>query len=85
MRGLACAALLVVTAAVVSSCGLEPRPRTLPAGFAEPRFLLISDEAQGALLIGGDYGMQYSLNGGRTWLLPAGGRQPPARRPVSES
>jgi hypothetical protein len=76
VRGLACAALLVVTAAVVSSCGLEPRPRTLPAGFAEPRFLLISDEAQGALLIGGDYGMQYSLNGGRTGLLPAGGRQP---------
>jgi photosystem II stability/assembly factor-like uncharacterized protein len=74
-RGL-CAALLVAVAALLAACGLEPKPRTLPAGFATPRFLLISDEAQGALVIGGDYGMQYSLNGGRTWLVPAGGRTP---------
>lgn len=76
MRRLACALLVCAAAAALTACGLEPKPRTLPAGFAHPRFLLISDEAQGPLLVGGDYGMQYSLDGGRTWQLPATGRKP---------
>lgn len=76
MRRLAIGLLVCVAAAALAACGLEPKPRSLPAGFAEPRFLLISDEAQGPLLVGGDYGMQYSLDGGRTWQLPATGRKP---------
>jgi hypothetical protein len=76
VRRLAIGLLVCAAAAALAACGLEPKPRSLPAGFAEPRFLLISDEAQGPLLVGGDYGMQYSLDGGRTWLLPATGRKP---------
>ena len=76
MRRLALALLVALAAAALTACGLEPKPRTLPAGFAHPRFMLISDEAQGPLLVGGDYGMQYSLDGGRTWQLPAMGAKP---------
>lgn len=66
----------VLAAAVLAACGLEPKPRTLPPGFAEPRFLLVSDEAQGPLLLGDDAGMVFSLDGGRTWQRPDAGRQP---------
>ena len=76
MRRLAIALLVCATAVALAACGLEPKPRTLPAGFAHPRFMLISDEAQGPLLVGGDYGMQYSVDGGRTWHLPAMGSKP---------
>lgn len=76
MRRLAIALLVCAAAAALTACGLEPKPRVLPAGFAHPRFMLISDEAQGPLLVGGDYGLQYSLDGGRTWQLPATGRKP---------
>lgn len=76
MRRLALALVVGATAVALTACGLEPKPRTLPAGFAHPRFMLISDEAQGPLLVGGDYGLQYSLDGGRTWRLPATGSKP---------
>ncbi|MEI6688692.1 MAG: hypothetical protein WCN97_04940 [Thermoleophilia bacterium] len=76
MRRVAIALLVCAAAAALAACGLEPKPRVLPAGFAHPRFMLISDEAQGPLLVGGDYGMQYSLDGGRTWQVPATGRKP---------
>ena len=76
MRRLAIALLVCAAAAALAACGLEPKPRVLPAGFAHPRFMLISDEAQGPLLVGGDYGLQYSLDGGRSWQLPATGRKP---------
>jgi len=76
VRRLALALLVCAAAAALAACGLEPKPRVLPAGFAHPRFMLISDEAQGPLLVGGDYGMQYSLDGGRSWQLPAMGRKP---------
>ncbi|MGI9186695.1 MAG: WD40/YVTN/BNR-like repeat-containing protein [Gaiellales bacterium] len=76
MRRLAIALLVCAAAAALAACGLEPKPRVLPAGFAHPRFMLISDEAQGPLLVGGDYGLQYSVDGGRTWQLPATGRKP---------
>lgn len=76
MRRLAVALAVAVTMVSTAACGLDPKPRTLPAGFATPRFLLVSDEAQGPLLIGGDYGMRYSLDGGRTWLAPSGSRRP---------
>ena len=66
----------VLAAALLAACGLEPKPRTLPPGFDEPRFLLVSDEAQGPLLLGDDAGLVYSLDGGRTWSRPAAGRQP---------
>lgn len=68
--------LLVVVAAVLVACGAEPRPRALPAGFAAPRFMLVSDEAQGPLLVGGDYGLRVSVDGGRTWQTPIGGDEP---------
>lgn len=76
MRRLTIALLVCAAAVALTACGLEPKPRSLPAGFAHPRFMLISDEAQGPLLVGGDYGMQYSLDGGRTWQLPAMGAKP---------
>jgi hypothetical protein len=76
VRRLAIALLACAAAVALAACGLEPKPRSLPAGFAHPRFMLISDEAQGPLLVGGDYGMRYSLDGGRTWQLPAMGAKP---------
>ena len=76
MRRFGCALLLVVTAMAMGACGVEPKPRVLPAGFAKPRFMMISDEAQGPLLIGGDYGMQISLDGGRTWQPTDNGTKP---------
>ena len=38
--------------------------------------MLISDEAQGPLLIGSTYGLQKSLDGGRTWTVPDNGEAP---------
>lgn len=76
MRGLAFGLLVCAVAAALAACGLEPKPRTLPAGFAKPRLMLISDEAQGPLLVGGDYGLRYSVDGGRTWREPADARKP---------
>jgi hypothetical protein len=70
------AAVLAVALLATAACGIDPKPRTLPAGFANPRFMLVSDEAQGPLLIGGDYGMRYSLDGGRTWLQPTAWAKP---------
>ena len=68
--------MLAVALLATAACGFDPKPRTLPAGFAHPRFMLVSDEAQGPLLIGGDYGMRYSLDGGRTWLQPTAWAKP---------
>ena len=68
--------MLAVALLATAACGFDPKPRTLPAGFAHPRFMLVSDEAQGPLLIGGDYGMRYSLDGGRTWLQPTAWGKP---------
>ena len=76
MRFFGCVVLLVLTAIATVACGVEPKPRELPAGFANPRFMLISDQAQGPLLIGGDYGMQISLDGGRTWQPTDNGTKP---------
>jgi len=76
VRRSGCALLVVLTAIATVACGVEPKPRELPAGFAKPRFMMISDEAQGPLLIGGDYGMQISLDGGRTWQLTDNGSAP---------
>jgi len=71
------AALAALCALALAGCGfLEPRERVLPAGFAEPRFILVSDEAQGPILVGGDYGLRTSLDGGRTWTTPPGGEEP---------
>ncbi|MBM3680179.1 MAG: exo-alpha-sialidase [Actinobacteria bacterium] len=71
------AALAALCALALAGCGfLEPRERILPAGFAEPRLLLVSDEAQGPLLVGGNYGLRTSLDGGRTWTTPEGGDEP---------
>ncbi|MGA0122052.1 MAG: WD40/YVTN/BNR-like repeat-containing protein [Gaiellales bacterium] len=68
---------VALAALTLAGCGfLEPRERALPAGFAEPRVLLVSDEAQGPLLVGGDYGLRSSLDGGRTWTTPPGGDDP---------
>ncbi len=77
MRRSTALALLGAAAIVVSGCGfLEPKPRTVPAGFAQPRAFLISDEAQGPILLGGDFGLRSSLDGGRTWTTPDDGDQP---------
>ncbi len=68
---------VALAALALAGCGfLEPRERILPAGFAEPRFILVSDEAQGPILVGGDYGLRTSLDGGRTWSTPAQGEEP---------
>ena len=77
MTRAACGFVVLCGALVLAGCGLlEPKERILPAGFAEPRFLLISDEAQGPILVGGDYGLRTSLDGGRTWTTPEGGDAP---------
>lgn len=76
MRRVALALVVLAAVAATTACGLDPKPRTLPAGFASPRFLLVSDEAQGPLLVGGDYGLRYSLDGGRTWRAPTDADEP---------
>ncbi len=76
MRRLWGVLLVGVVATAVAACVVEPRPRTLPPGFANPRFLLISDQAQGPILVGGDFGMQISLDGGRTWQPTDAGQVP---------
>ena len=76
MRQIACVLVVALITGLVTACGLEPKQRLLPAGFAKPRFMLISDEAQGPILIGGDYGMQISVDGGRTWQQTDNGSAP---------
>lgn len=73
MSRTACLLVIALAALGLAACALEPPPRTVPAGFAKPRFMLISDEAQGPLLLGGDFGLRSSFDGGRTWQTPAGG------------
>ena len=70
------AALIVLVATSLVACAVEPKARSLPAGFGEPYFMLSSDEAQGPLLIGSTYGLQKSLDGGRTWTVPDNGQAP---------
>ncbi len=77
MRRVTALVLLGAAALMVSGCGfLDPKPRTVPAGFAKPRAFLISDEAQGPILLGGDFGLRTSLDGGRTWSTPEAGQEP---------
>lgn len=71
------AASLAAAALVLAGCGfLDPAARTVPAGFATPRIFLVSDEAQGPLVLGGEFGLRVSLDGGRTWTRPENGDAP---------
>lgn len=71
------AASLAAAALVLAGCGfLDPAARTVPAGFADPRIFLVSDDAQGPLVLGGEFGLRVSLDGGRTWTRPANGDAP---------
>ncbi len=78
-------AVASLAAVVAAGCSAELRERALPAGLADPRFILISDEAQGPLLVGGDAGLRTSLDGGRTWTIPEDGGAPAvAAAPVED-
>lgn len=47
--------------------------------------MLVSDEAQGPLLIGGDEGLRVSRDGGRTWTVPEGGEEATIAATASEA